>query len=88
VECPNVGKSFDEGGRVVTIESVKAVADVYSPSQATLVALNKSVIENPDQINKNPHSSWIFEVTCSKAPNNLISKEEYEKFLKEEEAKH
>lgn len=51
IEHPSIGKVFNEGASVVTIESVKTTADVYAPSSGKLVSLNQEVISNPSLIN-------------------------------------
>jgi len=51
IEHPALGKFFNEGAGVVTIESVKTTADVYSPSKGKLVSINQDVITNPSLIN-------------------------------------
>lgn len=51
IEHPALGKLFNEGVGVVTIESVKTTADVYSPAKGKLVSINQDVIANPSLIN-------------------------------------
>jgi glycine cleavage system H protein len=68
VELPEVGQVFDAGDEIGTIESVKAVAEVYTPVAGEIVEVNDSVAEEPELINEDPHhEGWLVKVRFSSA---------------------
>jgi glycine cleavage system H protein len=75
VELPDVGSEFNQGDAVGTIESVKAVADLYSPVSGEVVAVNGEVTEGPELVNSSPlDQGWLFKI-------RLSDPEELEKLL-------
>jgi glycine cleavage system H protein len=68
VELPEVGQVFDAGDEIGTIESVKAVAEVYTPVAGEVVEINEAVVEEPELINEDPHhDGWLVKVRFSSA---------------------
>lgn len=68
VELPEVGQVFDAGDEIGTIESVKAVAEVYTPVAGEIVEVNEAVAEEPELINEDPHhEGWLVKVRFSSA---------------------
>jgi glycine cleavage system H protein len=66
VELPEIGSEFSQGDTVGTIESVKAVADLYLPVSGEIVEINEDVVENPELLNKDPlDDGWLFKVRIS-----------------------
>lgn len=64
VEPPTVGDVVEVGDAVGTIESVKAVSEIYSPVAGTVVAVNDALADGPEQVNEGPYDDgWIFEVS-------------------------
>lgn len=60
VDLPSVGASLTKGKSFCTVESVKAVSDVYAPVDGTVVAVNSALADGPDAINKAPHTDgWM-----------------------------
>src|SRR5215213_8072384 len=55
VELPEVGQVFDSGDELGTIESVKAVAEFYSPVAGEIVEINEAVADDPELLNDDPH---------------------------------
>ena len=55
VELPEVGQVFDTNDEIGTIESVKAVAEVYTPLAGEVVEINDAVVDDPELINEDPH---------------------------------
>lgn len=87
VELPDVGEIFDEGQEFGTIESVKAVSELFLPVTGEVVELNKNLGDEPGAINEDPHGEgWILKVKVSSDDNlsHLLSSVDYEKFLLEE----
>ncbi|MDH3255922.1 MAG: glycine cleavage system protein GcvH [Acidobacteriota bacterium] len=63
VELPEVGDSFAAGDEVGTIESVKAVAEVYAPVGGDIVAINELLADAPEKVNEDPHGAgWLARV--------------------------
>jgi glycine cleavage system H protein len=68
VELPEVGQVFDAGDEIGTIESVKAVAEVYTPVAGEIVEVNEAVADEPELINDDPHhEGWLIKVRFSSA---------------------
>ncbi|MFT5233512.1 MAG: glycine cleavage system H protein [Candidatus Krumholzibacteriia bacterium] len=63
VELPEVGSEFSQGDTVGTIESVKAVADLYLPISGEVVAINNDVVESPELVNSSPlDDGWLIKI--------------------------
>jgi glycine cleavage system H protein len=66
VELPEVGSEFSQGDTVGTIESVKAVADLYLPVSGEVVAVNEAVVDSPELVNNDAmDEGWLFKVKLS-----------------------
>jgi len=88
-ELPEVGQVFNTGDEIGTIESVKAVAEVYTPVAGEVVEVNDLVVEDPELINEDPHGEgWLIKLRFSSASDlkDLMSAEKYEEYLKSGEA--
>lgn len=84
VELPRVGVVLEVRQKIGTIESVKAVSDVYSPVSGEIIAVNELLGQTPEVINKDPHNQgWIVRVKLADRKNlaSLMSATEYEKYL-------
>ncbi len=62
VELPQVGRQLAQGEVFGTIESVKAVSELFSPVAGEVVAVNDALSSEPEQVNKEPHTSWIIRI--------------------------
>ncbi len=61
VELPEVGRAVKKGELVATVESVKAVGEVFAPVSGEIVEVNKTLESSPDLVNKDPYGEgWIF----------------------------
>src|SRR6188472_3593256 len=67
VELPAVGRKITQGEVFGTIESVKAVSELYAPVSGEVVAVNDALSTAPESVNKDPHGAWIIKVKPSKA---------------------
>ena len=66
VELPEIGESYEAGDEIGTIESVKAVAEVYAPLSGEVVAVNEALADAPEQVNEDPHGDgWLIRVKAS-----------------------
>lgn len=86
VEVPKVGASLEKGKVFGSVESVKAVSDLYAPASGEVTEVNEALANSPEAINANAHSSWIMRVKLSNAAeaDGLLSAADYEKFVAEE----
>jgi glycine cleavage system H protein len=86
VELPKVGAEITAGKTFGTVESVKAVSDLYAPVSGTVTAVNEALATAPEQVNKDAHGAWMIKVKV-KDPgemNALLSAADYDKFVSEE----
>jgi len=86
VEMPKVGAELSAGKAFGTVESVKAVSDLYAPASGTVTEVNNELATVPEKINKDAHSTWIMKIKL-KDPgelNSLLSAADYEKFVADE----
>lgn len=86
VELPLVGDSFEAGDEFGTIESVKAVSELYLPLGGEVVAVNEELEEAPELLNQDPYSSWIIEVKANDVQDleKLLDRDAYLGILKGE----
>jgi glycine cleavage system H protein len=90
VEFPPLGKSVKKGETVVTVDSVKAVAEVYSPLSGQVEEANESLKDIPEIINQDPYGQgWMVKIKISDPAEGgaLMTPEVYQAFVAEEEAK-
>src|SRR5580692_2843166 len=86
VEAPKVGTELAAGKTFGTVESVKAVSDLFAPASGTVTEVNGELATSPEKVNKDPHGSWMIKLTL-KIPSELaglLSAADYEKFVAEE----
>jgi len=84
VELPDVGVTIGAGDSFGTVESVKAVSDLYTPVGGEVVDVNSSLEDAPEKINDDPYGEgWIVKLSTSEEAD-LLSPEEYEKVVEEE----
>ncbi|HEV7219217.1 MAG: glycine cleavage system protein GcvH [Terriglobales bacterium] len=86
VELPKVGTEVAKGKTFGSVESVKAVSDLYSPASGTVTEVNADLAAAPENINKDAHSAWLIKIALKDAAelNSLLSSEDYERFVAEE----
>ncbi|HEY3661554.1 MAG TPA: glycine cleavage system protein GcvH [Chthoniobacterales bacterium] len=61
VELPKTGASYEAGGTIAVVESVKAASDIYAPAKGTVLEVNKALESNPALINTDPYGEgWIY----------------------------
>ncbi len=84
VELPEKGATFEAGEAFGTVESVKAVSDLYAPVGGEVIEVNSALEDAPEKINEDPYGDgWMLKLRAS-GGGDLLSAEEYEKFLQEE----
>ena len=85
IELPEKGASFGAGDAFGTVESVKAVSDLYAPVGGEVVEVNEALNDAPEKINEEPYGDgWIIRIRVSEEAD-LLSAGDYEKILEEEE---
>ena len=86
VELPKVGAELTAGKPFGTVESVKAVSDLFAPASGKVTEVNADLATSPEKVNKDAHGSWMAKITL-KDPSELdrlLSAADYEKFVAEE----
>jgi glycine cleavage system H protein len=86
VETPKVGAELSAGKTFGTVESVKAVSDLFAPASGTVTEVNTELATSPEKVNKDAHGSWMVKMTLKNPSelNALLSAVDYEKFVAEE----
>lgn len=87
VELPEVDDEIEKEEAFSAVESVKAAADIYMPVSGKVVEINEELIDDPALLNADPYENWMIkiEMTNKDELEELMTSEEYEKFLAEEE---
>lgn len=86
VDLPKIGAEITAGKAFGTVESVKAVSDLYAPATGTVTDVNGELATSPEKINKDANTTWMIKVTLKNPAelNGLKSAADYEKFVSEE----
>ncbi|MGO9127798.1 MAG: glycine cleavage system protein GcvH [Terriglobales bacterium] len=86
VDLPKSGAEITVGKTFGSVESVKAVSDLYAPASGTVTEVNGELATAPEKINKDAHGSWMVKVTLKNPGelSGLLSAADYEKFVAEE----
>ena len=86
VDLPKQGTEITAGKAFGSVESVKAVSDLYAPASGTVTEVNGTLATAPEQINNDAHGSWMVKVGLKNPGelNSLLSAADYEKFVAEE----
>jgi glycine cleavage system H protein len=86
VETPKVGAELTAGKTFGTVESVKAVSDLFAPASGTVTEVNAELAISPEKVNRDAHGSWMVKVKLNNPSelDALLSAADYEKFVAEE----
>ncbi len=84
LELPEVGRQLRKGDVFGTIESVKAVSELYAPVSGVVTAVNSALVERPEAVNADPHGSWmiVIEPDESGADSELLDAAQYTELTK------
>jgi len=84
VELPEVGAKVKQGQSFGTIESVKAVSELYSPVTGEVVEVNSALKDKPESVNANPHEAWmvVIRMTNPSEAGALLDAAQYEALVK------
>lgn len=79
IELPAVGRALTRGEVFGTVESVKAVSELYSPMSGEVVAVNTDLPQQPERVNQAPHDTWMIKirVTRPEEAQELLGVEQY-----------
>lgn len=84
VELPEVGQTFEAQDEIGTIESVKAVAEVFTPVSGQVVEINETVVDDPELVNDDPQGDgWLVKLKFSSADDlkELMNAEQYAEYV-------
>ena len=84
VELPEVGTTFEKGNEFGTVESVKAVSELYMPVSGEITAVNETLEDSPESVNSSPYTDgWMIEVSLSNTDevDAMLDKDAYVKML-------
>jgi glycine cleavage system H protein len=86
VDLPKVGDAVEAGKSFGSVESVKAVSDLFAPVSGAVTAVNEDLKDAPEKINSDANTTWLLKVELSDAKqvDALLSAADYEKFISEE----
>jgi glycine cleavage system H protein len=89
VELPKVGADVSAGKTFGSVESVKAVSDLFAPASGKVTAINEELTTASEKINSDAHGSWMIKITLANPGelNNLMSAADYDKYVAEEAGK-
>ena len=86
VELPEKGKGLEKEEKAAVVESTKAASDVYSPISGEVLEGNKSIVDDPGNVNSDPEgASWFFKIKVKDKSefDTLMNKADYDKFCAE-----
>lgn len=89
VELPQVGSQLEQGDELGSIESVKAVSELFSPVTGEVIEVNELLADKPDLVNTDPYGDgWMVRIKVSAADelDELMTAEEYEEYVEKEAA--
>jgi glycine cleavage system H protein len=86
VELPKVGSELKAGSSFGTVESVKAVSDLFAPVSGTVTEVNADLATSPEKVNSDAHAAWMVKVNLKDPAevNGLLSASDYEKYAADE----
>ena len=82
LELPQVGRTLKKGEVFGTIESVKAVSELYSPVDGEITEVHSALVQNPETVNKDPHGSWMIAMTVTGGQDALLDSAAYTELTK------
>ena len=86
VQLPKVGAELSAGKTFGSVESVKAVSDLFAPVSGTVSEVNEELATSPEKVNKDAHGAWMLKINLKNPGeiDGLLSAADYEKFVAEE----
>lgn len=89
VDLPKVGQTLSQKASFGSVESVKAVSDVYAPAGGTVTEINESLTSAPETINAEANTTWLLKLTLADPAelDSLLDAAAYEQYVNEETGK-
>jgi glycine cleavage system H protein len=87
VDLPKVGTRVEQGKPLGSVESVKAVSDIYAPVSGEVIEVNEALVEQPELLNRDPHgAAWLAKIRLNSPEelNNLLDAAQYQALVAEE----
>ena len=83
IELPEIGRSLAAGETFGSVESVKAVSELFSPATGEVIAVNETLKEHPETVNTKPHDAWMIRIRVagSVASDGLLDSAQYESLV-------
>jgi glycine cleavage system H protein len=91
VDLPKVGARLEQGKTLGSVESVKAVSDIFAPVSGEVTEINDALSTTPEKMNEDPHgAAWLVKIRLSVPDevNRLLSAEDYQKYVGAEGSGH
>ena len=82
LELPVVGRTLSKGDVFGTIESVKAVSELYAPVSGEVIEINEALAQKPESVNASPHESWMIVMRLSGDADDLLDAAQYSELTK------
>jgi glycine cleavage system H protein len=87
VDLPKVGTRVEQGKPLGSVESVKAVSDIYAPVSGEVIEVNEALVEQPELLNRDPHgAAWLAKIRLNSPEelDNLLDAAQYQALVAEE----
>ncbi|HEX4276238.1 MAG TPA: glycine cleavage system protein GcvH [Bryobacteraceae bacterium] len=84
VDLPKIGAKIETGRSFGSVESVKAVSDIYAPISGEVIEINETLASTPEKLNQDPHgAAWLIKLQVAKGTefSNLLSAAEYQTYV-------
>jgi glycine cleavage system H protein len=84
IDLPEVGTKLKQGQSFGTIESVKAVSELYAPVSGEVTGVNSALKDKPETVNSDPHGSWMISIKLTNPAESgaLLDASQYQQLLK------
>jgi len=82
LELPEVGRTLNKGESFGSVESVKAVSDLYSPVTGEVTEVNRALVDKPEGVNSDPHGSWMIVMKVSGGTDDLLDASQYDELTR------
>jgi glycine cleavage system H protein len=82
LELPEVGRTLDKGEVFGTIESVKAVSELFAPVSGEVTEVNAALVQKPETVNSDPHGAWMITLKITGSDDDLLDAAQYSDLAK------
>jgi len=83
IELPELGRKVKAGEQCAVVESVKTASDLFSPVTGEIIAVNKALVDEPEQVNDDPYQAWLFSIKADDLTelNQLMDAAAYQQMI-------